>query len=397
MTLIFSRTDGEAPGENHEESIKSVNEQITETITVQRKSWKNPYETDHEKCMKIARFFVSSTFKDFKCEREFLIKKIFPELAEFCEQRRIAFYECDLRWGIPKDYTGTQVIDTCLDTLDQCHRETGGSPFFISFLGSRYGWVPTFPEVTNLQKEKYNWVDETSITHMEVVRGALAPNNRNALFFIRSAASLQPLQETAEFENFVETKETQRLKLENLKADVSNIFPHNQVVHYNPKVLFSEENAEVIIEEFSEICGATINFFKSRIEETFMPCGSKAASWEACEDIQATLKFISKDVVGRSSELEKVLHFLQNPETSLPVLTNENCYEALTQMTSPKSQESGQVDLEKHNNILLVLGESGIGKSALLAKLATNLFELKDQVGSFFLLQTASSLYKEFH
>ena len=140
-------------------------------------------------------------------------------------------------------------------------------------------------------------------------------------------------QETSEYENFVEIQESERLKLENLKVEISNIFPHSQVFHYSPKASFSEENNEVIMEGLEIICSATINFFKSRIQQTFF--GNKdhcSMNPEGCSDMKATLKFISKDVSGRSKEVEDLRYFLENPMTSLPILNEEHFYEELAQV-----------------------------------------------------------------
>jgi len=55
-------------------------------LVVRRSGWKT------------IRIFVSSTFKDFHPEREMLVKKVFPDLRNWCESRRLQLIECDLRW-----------------------------------------------------------------------------------------------------------------------------------------------------------------------------------------------------------------------------------------------------------------------------------------------------------
>ena len=44
--------------------------------------------------------FISSTFRDMNAERDLLVKEVFPELQEWCEQRHLRLFEIDLRWGI---------------------------------------------------------------------------------------------------------------------------------------------------------------------------------------------------------------------------------------------------------------------------------------------------------
>ena len=49
------------------------------------------------------RVFVSSTFADMYAEREVLVRKVFPKLKVFCQERMLRLVSCDLRWGVPKE------------------------------------------------------------------------------------------------------------------------------------------------------------------------------------------------------------------------------------------------------------------------------------------------------
>ena len=44
--------------------------------------------------------FISSTFNDMHAERDYLVKDVFPELREWCEERKIHLIDVDLRWGV---------------------------------------------------------------------------------------------------------------------------------------------------------------------------------------------------------------------------------------------------------------------------------------------------------
>jgi hypothetical protein len=88
--------------------------------------------------------FISSTFNDMHAERDYLVKEVFPELRDWCEQRKLRLMDIDLRWGVSEaDATHNQrVVEVCLQNIDRCR------PFFLCFLGQRYGWIPgagTFP------------------------------------------------------------------------------------------------------------------------------------------------------------------------------------------------------------------------------------------------------------
>ena len=64
------------------------------------------------------RVFVSSTFRDFKQEREQLIKKTFREINGICSERGVFFTYVDLRWGITSEQTKHgQTIAICLQEV----------------------------------------------------------------------------------------------------------------------------------------------------------------------------------------------------------------------------------------------------------------------------------------
>ena len=81
------------------------------------------------------RVFLSSTFRDFQLERDFLFHNIFPELEMELRHRGLFFAPVDLRWGVTaQDSSAGNVIKLCLEEIDHC------APFFIGMLGDRYGW-----------------------------------------------------------------------------------------------------------------------------------------------------------------------------------------------------------------------------------------------------------------
>ncbi len=82
------------------------------------------------------------------CERDWLVKHVFPDLRNWCAERKLYLIECDLRWGVPKDSNSREILAACLSEIDRC-REENTMPYFVGLLGNRYGWVPSekeFPE-----------------------------------------------------------------------------------------------------------------------------------------------------------------------------------------------------------------------------------------------------------
>ena len=49
---------------------------------------------------KTFRIFISSTFNDFKTERNILHKEILPEVKKYCRAKGFTLQVIDLRWGI---------------------------------------------------------------------------------------------------------------------------------------------------------------------------------------------------------------------------------------------------------------------------------------------------------
>ncbi len=104
------------------------------------------------------RVFVSSTFQDMQAEREYLMKTIFPRLRKKAAERDVSFVEIDLRWGIL-----TEEETQKGKVVQICLNEIDNShPFFIGLLGDRYGWCPPaeiLEQDTNLV-ERYPWIRE---------------------------------------------------------------------------------------------------------------------------------------------------------------------------------------------------------------------------------------------
>lgn len=93
------------------------------------------------------RIFVSSTFSDLKAERDALQKHVFPRLRELCAQHGARFQAIDLRWGVSEEAAlDQQTMNICLGEINRCQR-TSPRPNFIVLLGDRYGWMPPPPQI----------------------------------------------------------------------------------------------------------------------------------------------------------------------------------------------------------------------------------------------------------
>jgi myo-inositol catabolism protein IolC len=88
------------------------------------------------------RVFVSSTFQDFRAERDALQAKVWPRLRELCFRHGARFQAIDLRWGVSQEASqAQQIMQICLNEIRRC-QEVTPRPNFVVLLGDRYGWRP---------------------------------------------------------------------------------------------------------------------------------------------------------------------------------------------------------------------------------------------------------------
>ena len=163
------------------------------------------------------RVFISSTFRDMQEERDVLVKKIFPEIRHYCRQRGVEFVEVDLRWGITEEQAKQgYVLPICLAEIERCR------PYFIGILGERYGWIPEHidEEIAVEQlgiKEPVN----RSVTELEILYGVLKnPDIANhAFFYFRDPKYIKTIPADRRNDFICESPESES-KLQNLKNKI---------------------------------------------------------------------------------------------------------------------------------------------------------------------------------
>jgi hypothetical protein len=97
--------------------------------------------------------------------------------------------DVDLRWGITEEEAQQgKVLPICLAEIDRSR------PYFLGFIGERYGWVPKKHEYDQSLILEQTWLDEhrggKSVTELEMLHGVLNnPAMRGcALFYFRDSA-----------------------------------------------------------------------------------------------------------------------------------------------------------------------------------------------------------------
>ena len=168
------------------------------------------------------RVFVSSTFRDMKEEREELVKRVFPRLRKICEQRGVTWSVVDLRWGITDEQQAEgKVLPICLKEIHECR------PYFIGLLGERYGWVPI--EIPDELIEQEPWLAEhreRSVTELEIIHGVL--NNPemadHAYFYFRDPAYVKslPAKQKDDFFEGATSEEVDELGSDEIKRRVDD-------------------------------------------------------------------------------------------------------------------------------------------------------------------------------
>jgi nephrocystin-3 len=262
---------------------------------------------------RVIRVFVSSTFRDMFEERDELVKRVFPQLRKMCEQRGVTWGEVDLRWGIPDEQKAEgKVLPICLAEIQRCR------PYFIGLLGERYGWIPD--EIPEELIEQEPWLKEHlthSVTELEILHGVL--NNPkmadHAFFYFRDPAYVDSLPANKRKDFTSESSGTAE-KLKKLKERIRQSGLPVRENYKNPKAL-----GELVLKDLTQIIDQLYP-----IESKPDPLERDAADHEAFAQSRARV------YIGR-----------------------EEYFKRLDEHAKGDSQP------------LVILGESGSGKSALLA------------------------------
>jgi hypothetical protein len=142
-----------------------------------------------ERDRRLIRVFLSSTFVDFQEERSLLVKQVFPSLRRRAQSRGVEIVDMDLRWGVTEEQTQRgETLPICLAEIDRCR------PYFIGLLGERYGLVPPVdfygPELLERQPWLKEQMGKASVTELEILHGVLGNPEMagHAFFYFRDPA-----------------------------------------------------------------------------------------------------------------------------------------------------------------------------------------------------------------
>ena len=269
------------------------------------------------KADRVIRVFISSTFRDMKEERDVLVKRTFPQLRKICEERGVTWGEVDLRWGVTDEQKAEgKVLPICLEEIKRCR------PYFIGLLGERYGWVPD--EVPQELIKQESWLAEhldNSVTEMEILHGVLRNPEmaEHAFFYFRDPEYVNRLPEGTKRLDFTSENGDAHKKLDKLKDRIRKSGLPVRENYPDPKAL-----GELVLQDLTNIIDKLYP-----PEEKIDPLDKDALEHEAFAQSRARV------YIGRDEYFDRLDKHIQS--------------------TGPP---------------LVLLGDSGSGKSALLANWA---------------------------
>lgn len=257
-------------------------------------------------------------------ERDYLQSHVFARIERECIRRGVQFTPIDLRWGITADEaTSGQVVRICLEEIERC------APYFIGFIGERYGWVPRPEDIGNFMElyEEFPLfesphVQELSVTEMEMLHGALNRQNEvKAAFFLRSEELTQRLSLKGDPTDFYDADHASSIRLKTLKNTL--------------------KASGLSVERYEEI-----ETFGQQIERVLI------AMLEADFPLQDHSDEIAKQSALHDNRAQLLQRFYLSPDS-------------ISALAQTERQMGGQ--------LTFIQGATGLGKSAALTSLAAEL------------------------
>lgn len=289
------------------------------------------------------KFFVSSTFKDMDLERDLLKNVVANRLNEYYKERGVIVEFVDLRYSVTTDSSISpegrecQIFDYCMGEIDEC------APYFIGLIGHRYGWTPDHKtaaqkkEIEDQVTENFVMgIDDMSVTFIEFLRGAvgkLNDNRKGKLFYLRSEESYDDLS-VDERNDFIEDNEENTAKNSTLREYIKS-FDNKRGISVKDYTLNPCTNNQLDVENW---CNMIIRDICDIINERFSNINNADPFYVANE------KFVTDHIrrfKGRKNLLDDI----------------------------GIRYEDGNYYLQTCNRHIIISGEPGSGKSALLCKI----------------------------
>lgn len=303
--------------------------------------------------------FISSTFSDMNAERDALRDYVFKEIEEKLHQRRVRLEPIDLRWGVEtsteeeKEQKELLVLKVCLNDIKRSR------PFFIGIIGDRYGWIPPEERMSAAEKEMDfdSKIKNKSVTALEIEYGVLASTDqlKRSFFFFREPLPYDQMPENlrpvySDMHN-PELKDIDvRKRLNELKKEIIKSVGEERVFTYKAEWdgaanKVKDKSLDDFKKKVAEVLWKELDLHTEELE------GERPQTWE--EEEERYLNDFIEDRTISFSGREDIIDEL-------------------------KKFALGEAGFDNWGKCMT--GESGSGKSALIAMLYKELSEEKDVI-----------------
>lgn len=286
--------------------------------------------------MKEFKVFVSSTFYDMQVERDLLKSVVKRNLDAKYKRLGISIDFIDLRWGVntkSEEEFEKDVIQVCLKEIQDC------KPFFIAFLGERYGWVPDSQTKEKgcsfMTDEDYRLIcqaQDISVTEMEIMYGAFRKNAEldNCIFCFRNAESYKNLKSNDKqiyFDTTENIKRIHKLK-EKIRIQCSQKRAGRIIDYYLP----TSSSYQSQLNELDSLANEILSTLSNRIDNIIKQ--------EKAQDIPHDIKMV-KEFIALHSD-----NYINRDNIERQIFDN--------------------IEWDQ-NSFNVIYGDSGFGKSYLLS------------------------------
>ena len=282
--------------------------------------------------MKSISIFVSSTFNDMQSERDLIKEKIAPEIEKYINKFGYSIEFIDLRWGIntqsiDENEANKKILRTCFSEIKKT------KPFFIALVGERYGWIPDKEDVLAAFQSEGIQVDssdtEKSITELEIACATkLYAQKDRCFFYFRDKIDYG---DDLTAKNTFVSDSTQQKKISKLKNSIND--------KYDGQI---------------RVYSANWDKSKQRI------VGLNKFEEQLYNDLIAAINDELKNVVKPNNSIEESINI-----TDSAIVT-------MSGMFSGRQSVLNSIKSFLHSNsqLMCLVGESGCGKSSVLAKIS---------------------------
>ncbi|MCD6333369.1 MAG: DUF4062 domain-containing protein, partial [Bacteroidales bacterium] len=325
---------------------------------------------------KTIRVFISSTFKDFHVERDHLIRFVFPELKEKCRKYRVNLIDMDLRWGVTEqDAQAGKALDICLDEIDSCR------PYFLGLLGHRYGWIPDGENHSITAQEIYHGVLENEVPRQivdlrRIIDGKLegkelSDEQKNILvksypFDAEKRKYLLSDQTTNDELNIIKSivkifsiYQRERSFFFFRSEDLTNKLAGNKIEDFFEKEKKDQDILTNLIQKIKDekLWWTAYDYIEAKDENDITAFGRKVKDvlWE---HIEAEIKTSETEEEKDWLEEEAEYHELFIADRTRRFVGRKDILENMHEFCKSDDQ----------NNLMVITGESGCGKSALMGR-----------------------------